>query len=223
MTRSKALIGRKAPQQKAVRERAATSASTRQVGDDENVTKAHLAIQLAVDPAVGAFRYVEWLPVLNRIVPVQMLVADTNDGRVAFDVVDERPERDLDEDGLLLVALQQHDIRLVETDRATIECEPRASNCRRIWRHRDRKLEASFLDAVDRALAEHSAPTIRTLGEMVGLRYPISTVCALICRKHLQIDLGERLGPDSVVRRHDYASPSPLVQTSNPMIGARGQ
>jgi hypothetical protein len=161
-----------------------------------------LAIQLALDPAIISVRYVPSLDHLDRIVPIQMLVAETSDGRVAFDIVDHRPERDLDEDGLLLLTLQQHGIRLVEIECATIESEPRASNCRSIWRYRDKRVAAEVADAIDRTVAKRSNPTVRALGRKVGLRHPMPTVCALICRKRLEADLGERVfGLFSVVRR----------------------
>lgn len=105
-------------------------------------------------------------PLFDRIVPIQMLVADTNEGRVAVDIVDERPELDLDEDGLLLVTLQQHGIRLVETDSAAIESQARASNCRKIWRHRERRVETSLEPATKKRISaprsfRHTRPSDR--------------------------------------------------------------
>lgn len=173
--------------------------------------QAALAIQLALDPRIHSVRYVPSLPLIDMVVPIRMLVAKTADGRVAFDIVDERPERDLDEDGLLLLTLQQHQIRLVEIECATIGAEPRAGNCRKIWRHRNQHVETSLVAAVDRAVAEGAAPTIRTLGRAVGLRYPMATICALICHKRLQTDLGKRrLDLRSVVRRPDQKALAPF-------------
>jgi hypothetical protein len=151
-----------------------------------------LAIQLSLDPAVTSVRYVASLSLFDRVVQVDMLVADTPDGRVAFDVVDGRQERDLDEEGLLLVALQHHGIRLTETDFDTIEAEPYSSNCRMVWRYRDHPVHPALSDAIDRAIGDRLTPTISELGRMVGLRHPMMTICALICGKRLQTDLAER-------------------------------
>lgn len=165
-------------------------------------TQSDLAIQLALDPAIGSVRYIRSLDLLDRTVPIQMLVAETGDERVAFDIVDHRPERDLDEDGLLLLTLQHHRIRLVEIECATIDCEPRASNCRNIWRHRDRRVAAEVAKAIDRELSQRAGRTVRALGRKLGLHHPLPIVCALICRKRLEADLGGRVfGLSSVVRR----------------------
>lgn len=182
------------------------AAALRLAGADrrQRAAQSDLAIQLALDPAILSVRFMSSLDLLDRIVPIQMLVAETADGRIAFDIVDHRPERDLDEDGLLLLTLQQHGIRLVEIECATIESEPRASNCRYIWRYRDKRVAADVARAIDRAVAEQSSPTVRALGRIVGLRHPIPTVCALICRKRVQVDLGKRrLDLNSIVRRPD--------------------
>jgi hypothetical protein len=64
---------------------------------------------------------------------VEMLVADGGQGRVAFDIVDERPDRNIDDEGLLLLALEHHAIRLAEMDSVSINAEPRAGNAVRIW------------------------------------------------------------------------------------------
>ncbi|MHC2462432.1 hypothetical protein [Bradyrhizobium embrapense] len=202
MMRSKARNRRKKSQ--ASRRGKATAAVARGHDCSTRWRKAHseLAIQLALDLHIASVRYVRSLPFFDLSVQVQMLVAETTDGRVAFDIVDARPERDLDEDGLLLLTLHQHDIRLVEIDLAAVEGQPRASNCRKIWRHRNQHVEASLEQAIDDAVAERGHSTIHALGKKVGLRHPMSMVCALICRGRLQVDLEKRhLDPHSVVRR----------------------
>lgn len=183
------------------------------------MARSTLAIQLALDPGVQSLRFVSSLQVHDQVVPIQMLVADTHQGQVAFDIVDDRPERDLDEDGLLLIALQQHAIRLVEIDSAAIESDPRGSNCRNIWRHRDRHVHAQTIGAVEHALDERAEPTIRSLGGMIGLRHPMPTVCALICQRRLETDLDKQLTLQSVVRRAGRPHLPGLLTASNAKIG----
>src|ERR1700738_4505636 len=72
----------------------------------------HLAIQLSVDPLVRSIKYVDSLSALRRRVKVEMLIAEREDGRFAYDLIDERPPRDLDEEGLLLIALEENCIGL---------------------------------------------------------------------------------------------------------------
>jgi hypothetical protein len=162
-----------------------------------------LVIQLWLDPATTWLEYVESLPLPegNVDVMVEMLVADRDEGRVAFDLVDERPARDLDTEGLLLLALQHHEIRLAEMDSSSINAEPRASNSLRIWRHRDHRVKQALVPAIDRALAGQQSIPIRTLGTLAKFSEPIKTVSALICQGMLDTDLSVRFGPNSFVAR----------------------
>jgi hypothetical protein len=162
-----------------------------------------LVTQLWLDPETTWLEYVESLPVPegNVSVMVEMLVADRDEGRVAFDIVDERPARDIDTEGLLLLALQHHEIRLAEMDSASINAEPRASNSLRIWRHRSLRVKQGLVAAIDRALAGQQSIPIRTLGTLAGFSEPIRTVSALICQGMLDTDLSVRFGPNSFVTR----------------------
>ena len=162
-----------------------------------------LAIQLLLDPAVTWLEYVESLPLpeCNVHVMVGMLVADRDEGRVAFDVIDERPDRDIDEEGLLLIALQHHQIHIVEMDSASINEEPRARNSLRIWRHRGRRVEQGLVAAIDRALAGEQSLSVRILGTRVGLSEPLAIVSALICKGTLDTDLSAKFGLNSLVTR----------------------
>jgi hypothetical protein len=113
-----------------------------------------LVIQLWLDHAVTWLEYVESIPLPQcNDVTVEMLVADRDEGRVAFDIVGERPDRDIDAEGLLLLALQHHQIQVVQIDSASINEEPRASNSSRVWRHRGRRVGEGIVAAIDRALA----------------------------------------------------------------------
>ena len=148
------------------------------------------AIQLLLDPHVTALEFRTSLSFSGRKVPIEMFVADLDDGgRVALDIIDERPYRDLDAEGLLLLALQSHNVRLIEIDHATIDAEPRASNSRRIWSHREHRVPAYLRAAVDRALASHQRLTIRSLASIIGLRDPMPTTGALVSQGVLAIDL----------------------------------
>ena len=136
-----------------------------------------------------------------------MMVADQSDGRVAFDIVDERPHRDLDTEGLLLLALDHHQIRIVEMDSASIKADPRVSNSLRIWRHRDRRVGRKVVAAVDRALVGQQSVSVKTLGTAVGLSAPLPIVSALICRRVLDADLSKTFGLHSLVtRRWDFGA-----------------
>jgi|SRR5947209_7929572 len=166
-----------------------------------------LAFQLSLDPAVRAFEYVESLWTQDCSVRVEMLVARRGDRRVAFDIVDERPIRDLDAEGLLLIALQKHDIDLVEIDAAGINAGPKADNCVRIWNARGRADEA-VRTGIEAALSRQGTLSIGALGALVRLPDPMHVVLALIADGVLEADLSLELDADSLVAlRSDASSP----------------
>lgn len=162
---------------------------------------ARLAVRLSLDPDVTWLEYVGSLPFEDCNVVVEMMVADQSEGRVAFDIVDERPHRDLDTGGLLLLALDHHQIRIVEMDSASIKADPRVSNSLRIWRHRDRRVERKVVAAVDRALVGQQSVSVKALGTLIGLSEPLAIVSALICQRVLDTDLSTTFGLNSLVAR----------------------
>jgi hypothetical protein len=163
-----------------------------------------LAIQLSLDADVTWLEFVEILPLpeYNLHVTVEMIVADKGDGRVAFDIVNERSPPDADAYGLVLLALDHHQIRLVEMDDVSINKEPRASNSLRIWEHRGHRLERDVVAAIDRALAGRQPVSVRRLATLAGLSCPLPIVSALMCRGVLETDLSaEKFGLNSFVTR----------------------
>jgi hypothetical protein len=157
-----------------------------------------LAVQLSLDPTVRSLEYVDSLWTHDCSVRIEMLVALRGDRRVAFDIVDERPIRDLDAEGLLLIALQQNRIDLVEIDRKAINIEPKASNCLRIWTSRGR-IDDRLRAAIEAALNENGSLSIRELGVLVRLEDPLAVVRALIRDGLLEADLSLKLDSDSLV------------------------
>ena len=123
------------------------------------------------------------------------------------DIVDERPIRDLDAEGLLLIALQKHDIDLVEIDAAGINAGPKADNCVRIWNARGRADEA-VRTGIEAALSRQGTLSIGALGALVRLPDPMHVVLALIADGVLEADLSLELDADSLVAlRSDASSP----------------
>jgi hypothetical protein len=179
-----------------------------------------LAIQLSLNPDVTWLEYVGSLPFRGCNVVIEMMVADSSEGRVAFDIVDERPRRDFDAEGLLLLALEQHQMRIVEMDSATINGEPQSSNSSRIWRHRGRRIERGVVAGVDRALVGKQSVSVKTLGTMVGLSQPLAIVSALICRRMLDTDLSIQFDLNSLVtRRLDFGAT--LISKNHPALRLR--
>lgn len=166
-------------------------------------TLCQFAVQLLLSPSVTVVNFVKSLPFLDHEVEINMFVADLDgDDRVAYDVISERPLWDIDHEGLVQLALEQHRIRLVEIDQANIAAEPLASNCERIWSYRDYPVPPPLEAAIDRALTTHQRLTVRSLARMIGLRDAAAVISALHCHGVVLVtDLSVPLGPDSVVCR----------------------
>jgi hypothetical protein len=167
------------------------------------------AIQLLLDPHITALEFRTSLSFSGREVPVAMFVADLADGScVAFDIIDERPYRDLDTEGLALLALQELNMSLVEIDHAIIYCEPRLTNTRRLWSFREYRVSTELRASIDRVLVARQRLTIQSLARTVGLRDPLPVVGALVSQGVLAIDPAKQIGPRSVVGRRSDCWPS---------------
>ncbi len=176
----------------------------------------NLALQLSLDPLVRSIKYVDSLSALRRRVKVEMLIADREDGRFAYDLIDERPPRDLDEEGLLLIALQENCIGLIEVDRTHVNEEPRAGNCLFIWKHRSHPVDVSARTAIDRALTKRGPLTIRELGGIAGLPNPMKAVCALAWEGVLAVDFSRRLDAEARVARRTDSHARPVHSAPHP-------
>jgi hypothetical protein len=175
-----------------------------------------LAVQLTLDPTVKSLKFVTSLPVGDEEVEVGMLVVERDEGSVAYDIVDERPHRDIDTEGLLLIALGKHGITRVEVDGPLIGSEPLAGNCKRIWKHRDVDVSQDVQERIDSVLTARRL-SVRDLGRAIRLRNAMTTVSALICRRVLYTELSTDFSPASWVARRsdraDGASPSAARET----------
>ena len=112
-----------------------------------------------------------------------MLVAERDEDSVAYDIVDERPHRDIDSEGLLLIALERHGITRVEIDARSIEAQPRAGNCERIWKHRDLEVKPDLRARIEEALVGRRL-SVRDLGRAAKLPSGVATVFTSIRRNN---------------------------------------
>jgi hypothetical protein len=179
-----------------------------------------LALQLSLDPAVRSFEYLKCLHVEDCSIPVAMLVAHRGERIVAFDIIDERPVRDLDAEGLLLIALQRNGIDLEEIDGAAINAGPRARNCLRIWNCRGRADEAARV-SIESALRENGSLSIAALGPPTGLRDPMSAVCALVFDGAIEVNLSIELDAGSRVAL--ASGRDRPTASSRPSVGRRSR
>ncbi|MGO3928364.1 hypothetical protein NP284_08635 [Rhodopseudomonas pseudopalustris] len=164
------------------------------------------AIQFLLDPRV---RRVEFAPTLRfrgiEVSPDLLLVGD--EGTFAVDILDDRPMRNLEEVGLLLLALDQSGIQLREMSSVDIEREPLLSNCRAVWKCLDHPFtEADRLAAI--SMLDQGVENFGDLRRASGLGR--GTLQAMLCADLIGVDLTKPLDDDlAVVRIHNAALSAP--------------
>jgi hypothetical protein len=159
-----------------------------------------LAMQCSLDPAVRALRFLPSLPFEGATIAVEMIVADFDDGRFALDIVEDRPLRDLDSDGLLLLAIAESGIALKETSAEEILAEPFATNCRHVWTHRSAGLPPTKVASITEALRAHGPMHISELSKVIHFQGDIiPIVYSMACADLVELDLHSGLNARMLV------------------------
>jgi hypothetical protein len=160
-------------------------------------------VQVTLDPAVRSLGFVPALQVSNTTVTVDVAVISRSDGRYRLDVTDAHQVRDIDEEGLFLLALEQLGLPPLTLTREDLDREPHSSNCSLVWASRRVRVHASDrIRSLQLLIEEGSATLSQTAAEMRLASDPVAAVLALACLDLVEIDLrSSPLGPESIVRR----------------------
>lgn len=181
-----------------------------------------LAVQLTLAPAVHSLSFVAALRLAGEQIDVGMLVAEYDDGLVAYDIVDERDDRDIDTEGMLLIALDQHEISVSAVDSSSIFAQPLSRNCELIWKHRGIEVDPDIVVRIEHAL-EGDSLSVRELGHAVKERNVVPMVASLICKRVLYTDPFVELDMDAWIARrsHRRVEDSPAARRSVRRTGPR--
>jgi hypothetical protein len=168
-----------------------------------NVLLRDAIIQASLDPAVYKIELVP-LPVPDPSLALKALVVDRDGQRL---ILDHRPAeakepRTIDDEGALLVALDDLGLQLVELDPREIRKEPRFTNCREVWRHHRYAVPIRDRLEIMQVMAEDGPQRIRELESRVSPTINlIASVCSLACSNILELELNQSpLGPRTIVR-----------------------
>lgn len=159
-------------------------------------------VQASLDPAVRTLEHLPSAPFSGAPVPVDAIVVSRDDGRFALDVAEARPLRDIDAEGLILLALQEIGLRQLTLTAADIHAEPRHSNCRLVWSYRGTRVGVGLRVRILQALQDEGAiPLGPLLSAIRSSADPGPAVMALACADLVELDLsGAPLGPSTTVR-----------------------
>lgn len=156
----------------------------------------------SLDPAVRAISHVASAHVGAAQVEVDAVVLIRDDGRFHLDVVAARRVRDLEDEGLLQIALRDLGLRPSVVTTEDLKREPRRSSIRQVWAHKDWRVSIPLRLRILQTLADDGPIELWRLLEMISSdRDPLMGVLSLACSDLLEIDLTSGpLAPMTIVR-----------------------
>lgn len=159
-------------------------------------------VQATLDPAVRSIEFIASASVRSTSIDLNAVVVCRNDGRHLLDVVPARPLRDVEGEGLALIALSELAFPTVVLTAADIQREPLFSNCRLVWTYRMHPVGIGMRVRILQTLAEDGPmPLAQLLAAIQGDRDPAPAVMAMACADLIELDLlGGPLGPSTLAR-----------------------
>ena len=159
-------------------------------------------IQASLDPAVRSIEFLAQARVGTTQVDLGAIIIVRDDGRFVLDVVPARPVRDVEHEGLALIALAELGLKQITLTAADIRREPRFANSRLVWNYRQHPVGISMRLRVLQVLADDGPMALsRLLSAVRSDRDPSPAVMAMTCSDLLELDLVSRpLGPQTIAR-----------------------
>jgi hypothetical protein len=159
-------------------------------------------IQASLDPQVRGIEFLAQARVGATPVDLDAIVIVRDDGRFVLDVVAARPVRDVEQEGLTLIAYSRLGLSQITLTASDIKREPRFANSRLVWSYRLAPVGISMRMAVLQVLADDGPMALsRLLSSLRSDRDPNPAIMALVCSDLIELDLVSRpLGPQTIAR-----------------------
>lgn len=159
-------------------------------------------IQASLDPMVRSIEFIASARVEQTPVDLGAIVLVRDDSRYLLDVVPARRLRDIEEEGLALIAINSLGLAPLVLTAAEIRREPRFANCTLVWGHRLHPIGISLRLQILQTLADDGPMQLsRLLPAIRSDRDPGPAVLALACAGLVELDLDSApLGPQTVAR-----------------------
>jgi hypothetical protein len=159
-------------------------------------------VQASLDPATRSIDFIAQARVGATPVDLNVVVIHRDDGRFYLDVVAARPLRDVENEGLALIALQNLGLTAITLTAADVKREPRFANSNLVWSYREHPVGIGLRMRVLQILADDGPMTLsRLLPAVWSDRDPSAAVMSLACADLIELDLVSRpLGPQTIVR-----------------------
>ncbi|MCA1436787.1 hypothetical protein I6F33_27970 [Bradyrhizobium sp. BRP20] len=162
-------------------------------------------VQQSLDPRVRSIAHVPTAHVSSaplEPVAIDATVLTRDDGRFYLDVVPARQVRELDDEGLVLIALRELELTPLVVTAEDLVREPLCANCRLVWSHHGRFVPVGLRINILQILRDDGPMELVRLVELVRSDHdPSLAVMALACADLIEIDLmSGPLGPSTLVR-----------------------
>jgi hypothetical protein len=159
-------------------------------------------IQATLDPSVRTIEFLAQAWVDATPVDLDATVIVRDDGRFVLDVVPARPVRDVEQEGLALIAFSQLGLKPSTLTAADIKREPRFANSRLVWSYRLAPVGITLRMRVLQILGDDGPMSLsRLLSAVRSDRDPNPAIMALACSDLIELDLVSRpLSPQTIAR-----------------------
>ena len=156
-------------------------------------------VQATLDPQVRSLDFVPTATVDATQVALRAIVVVRDDGCYYLDVVEARPVRDVEAEGLALIALDRLDLKALTLTSAEIRKEPLFTNANAVWRYRMHPVGIAMRLKVLTLLQEEGPLRLGCLLKRIhAARDPAPAVMALACSDLIEFDLvSQPLGPST--------------------------
>lgn len=159
-------------------------------------------IQLSLDASVRSIDYIPSVSVGVQEVDLDAIIVERESGRFVLDIIPARPIRDLEDEGLVLIALGELNLPTWAMTSEDLRREPRFSNSRLVWLYNRHRVPFELRMRILEVLSEHQSTQLaQLLQEVQGGSRGSRAVMALACANLIEIDLvSQPLGPTTVVQ-----------------------
>ncbi|WP_439361123.1 hypothetical protein [Bradyrhizobium sp. DASA03007] len=159
-------------------------------------------IQASLDPQVRSIDYIASAQVASVQVALDAVVLQHEDGRYVLDIVPARRIVDLDEGGLVLIALEELELEPRVLTAEELGREPRRSNANLVWAYSGVTVPVGLRLRIQQVLLEEGPMALgQLLKSLDGEGDAAVAVMALACANLVCLDLiTQPLSPTTLVR-----------------------
>jgi hypothetical protein len=146
-------------------------------------------IQASLDPRVRSISYVAAAVVASEQVDLGAIVVQRDDGRFLLDVVEARRIRNLEDEGLALIAIAELGLKPWVISAQQLRREPHYTNAQFVWLYNGHRVPRELRKRILGALRDREPMPLGELERSVSDRDPSNDVMALVCADRLELDL----------------------------------